>query len=88
METLDKLRADFEAMRGCAHITDLLMACVIKRCPQEAIQGMLSDFLEQTEESTVTGMFSPETSEAFFSAMREHRTTWIALLAVAAEQGD
>lgn len=83
METLEKLRADMEAMRGCAHVTDALLMCIVKRLSRPQRIAVLHDFLEHTEDTAVTGMFSSDTSEAMLSAMQGSRADWQAILTLA-----
>ena len=83
METMEKLRSDMEAMRGCAHITDALLMCLFKRLPRPQRVAVLHDFLEHTEDTAVIGMFSSTTSEAMFSAMQASRADWQAVLTLA-----
>lgn len=83
METLEKLRTDMDAMRGCAHITDALLMCIVKKLSRSQRAAVLQDFLEHTEDTAVMGMFSSTTSEAMFSAMQDHRANWQAILTMA-----
>jgi lipoate-protein ligase A len=83
MDTLEKLRTEIDAMRGCAHITDALLMCIIKTLPRKQRASVLRDFLGHTEDTAVMGMFSSTTSEATLSAMQENRANWQTLLTMA-----